>query len=77
MQWSAFDQSTIQGAQTMNQTQHTPDLRKLALSCLATNRSIDAAALDFLATLLGAGITRTPDGCRYSMDYVRSVFFKI
>jgi len=61
----------------MNQTQHTPDLRKLAVSCLATNRSIDAAALDFLATLLGAGITRAPNGRRYSIDYVRSVFFKI
>ena len=61
----------------MTHTQHTFDLRKLALSCLATNRSIDAAALEFLATLLGAGITRTPDGRRYSLDHVRSVFFRI
>jgi len=54
-----------------------PDLYKLACNCLDTSRSLDDAALQFVATLLGAGITKTPDGRRYSLDHVRSVFFRI
>lgn len=49
-----------------------PDLFKLACACVETARNKDAAAVEFISTLVGAGITRTPDGSRYSFDEVRA-----
>jgi hypothetical protein len=54
-----------------------PDLYKLACNCLDTSRSLDDAALQFVSTLLGAGITKTPDGHRFSIDTVRSALATI
>lgn len=56
---------------------HDPDLFKLACSCVETTRSRDQAAREFLATLLGAGITKTPDGYRFSYDAVLAAVSKL
>lgn len=56
---------------------HDPDLFKLACGCVATAKNKDLAALDFLATLLGAGITKTHDGHRFSYGAVRAALNKI
>jgi hypothetical protein len=49
-----------------------PDLFKLACACVETARNKDAAAVEFISTLIGAGITKTPEGARYSFDEVRA-----
>lgn len=54
-----------------------PDLYKLACSCIDTSRSLDDAALQFVATLIGAGITKTPDGHRFSIDTVKAALVNI
>jgi hypothetical protein len=54
-----------------------PNLRALARSCIETTRSLDDAALAFAATLLGAGITKAPDGRRLSIDYARGFIANI
>jgi hypothetical protein len=54
-----------------------PNLKTLARSCIETNKSRDEAAQEFMATLLGAGITKTPDGRRLSLDYARTLLIRI
>lgn len=54
-----------------------PDLYKLACSCIDTSRSLDDAALQFVATLFGAGITKTPEGHRFSIDTVKAALVNI
>lgn len=49
-----------------------PELFKLACACVETARNRDAAAVEFISTLIGAGITKTPEGASYSFDEVRA-----